>query len=622
MIVYQSTKTKFLDDVMSNDIENIILSVFKRKLLRSTSESEIGSWRESLQHMNNILFDRDIPDDCGIAIEFQIPLSSKRMDFTISGKNEKGEEHVILIELKRWSSAEKTEKDAIVKTRFKGGLTETSHPCYQAWSYSALLQGFNQTIYDEDITLKPCAYLHNYVSDGVINDSFYQEYIDKAPLFLKSDAFSLREFIKAYVKYGNDKNIIYRIDAGKIKPSKILADNVTSMLKGNKEFIMIDDQKIVYENALALAKKATAEKKHVYIIEGGPGTGKSVVAINLLVETLKAGLNSRYISKNAAPRNVYESKLTGHFRKSEISNLFSGSGAFINTEKSFFDTLIIDEAHRLNKKSGLFKNLGTNQIKELISASKCAIFFIDEDQKVTLDDIGDKEEIIKWAKWEGAVIHQGKLESQFRCNGSEGYIAWLDNILEIRPTANTSIVETGFDFRVLKSPSELREIITERNKRDNRARMVAGYCWDWVSREDPRQLDVNIPEFKFSMRWNLSKDKTWIASDNSIHDIGCIHTCQGLEVDHIGVIVGTDLIVRDGKIITNPSQRSRMDQSTKAYKSLYKKEPVIGPQRVDKIIKNTYRTLMTRGMKSCYVYFVDKETEEYFNNTTIYSSSQ
>jgi len=617
MIVYQNTKAKFLDDVMSNDIENIILSVFKKKLLRSTSESEIGSWRESLQHMNNILYDREIPDDCGIAIEFQIPVSSKRMDFTISGKNEKGEEHVILIELKRWSTAEKTEKDAVVKTYFKGGLTETSHPCYQAWSYSALLQGFNQTIYDEDITLKPCAYLHNYVSDGVINDPFYQEYIDKAPLFLKSDAFSLREFIKQYVKYGDDKNILYRIDSGKIKPSKILADNVTSLLKGNKEFILIDDQKLVYENALALAKKSTSERKHVYIIEGGPGTGKSVVAINLLVDTIKAGLNSRYVSKNAAPRNVYEAKLTGHFRKSEISNLFTGSGAFLNTEKNFFDALIVDEAHRLNEKSGLFKNLGTNQIKELISSSKCTIFFIDEDQKVTLDDIGDKEEIIKWAKREGVIIHQGKLESQFRCNGSEGYLAWLDNILQIKPTANTSLKETGFDFKVLNSPAEVRDIIFEKNKIDNRGRIVAGYCWDWKSKEDSRQLDVVIPEYKFAMRWNLSKDRTWIASENSINEVGCIHTCQGLEVDYIGVIVGPDLVIRNGKIITDPSKRSRMDQSTKSYKSLYKKEPVVGPERVARIIKNTYRTLMTRGMKGCYVYFTDRETEDFFTHAIL-----
>jgi uncharacterized protein len=618
MIVYQSTKAKFLDDVLSNDIENIILSVFKKKLLRSTSESEIGSWRDSLQHMNNVLFDREIPDDCGIAVEFQVPLSSKRLDFTITGKNENGEEHVVLIELKRWSSAEKTEKDAIVKTRFKGGMAETSHPSYQAWSYSALLQGFNQTIYDEEIQLNPCAYLHNYPDDGVINDSFYGEYIEKAPLFLKPDGARLRDFIKKYIKYGDDKDILYRIDSGKIKPSKILSDSVASMLKGNKEFVLIDDQKLVYETALALGKKASVERKHVFIVEGGPGTGKSVVAINLLVEFTKTGLNSRYVSKNAAPRTVYESKLTGHLRKSEISNLFSGSGAFINTEKSFFDVLVVDEAHRLNEKSGLYKNLGENQVKELISSSKFSVFFIDEDQKVTLNDIGDKEQIIKWAKREGAVIHQGKLESQFRCNGSDGYLAWLDNILQLKPTANTGISELGFDFKVVDSPAILRDIIFEKNKIDNRARLVAGYCWKWASKNNSKAMDITFSEYDFSMKWNLANYRyLWIVGPDSVNEVGCIHTCQGLEVDYIGVIVGNDLVVREGKVITNPSKRASSDDSLRGYKRIINEKSESGAKRIDLLIKNTYRTLLTRGMKGCYVYFTDKETEDYFRNNIL-----
>src|SRR5690606_8615611 len=135
------------------------------------------------------------------------------------------------------------------------------------------------------------------------------------------------------------------------KPSKSLADSVGKMLRGTKEFIMIDDQKVVYENALALAKKASDSQKQVYIIEGGPGTGKSVVAINLLVHLLGMGFNTRYITKNAAPRSVYEAKLTQSFKKSEISNLFSGSGSFVESNLNDFDVLIVDEAHRLNEKS-------------------------------------------------------------------------------------------------------------------------------------------------------------------------------------------------------------------------------------------------------------------------------
>lgn len=161
---------------------------------------------------------------------------------------------------------------------------------------------------------------------------------------------------------------------------------------------MIDDQKAIFESALAAASEASDQAPKVMIIEGGPGTGKTVLAINLLVKLTELKLMSKYVSKNAAPRKVYESKLVGTIKRSHFSNFFSGSGAFIDTEPNTFDALIVDEAHRLNEKSGLYGNLGENQIKELIDSAKCSIFFIDEDQRVTLSDIGSKQAIRAFAK--------------------------------------------------------------------------------------------------------------------------------------------------------------------------------------------------------------------------------
>jgi hypothetical protein len=613
LIVYKSTKKSFLKDILTNDIENIILKAFEKKLHHTTSKNEIKSWKNSLIYMNTILIDEGIPDDCGIAIEYQIPQTSKRVDFIITGKDENKNEHVVIIELKQWQEAELTEKDGIVKTRFQHGFVETSHPSYQAWSYAALLKGFNETVYSENIELNPCAYLFNYIDNGVLNNEFYSTYIEKAPTFLKSDALKLREFIKKYVKYGDKSKIIYRIDNGKIKPSKSLADSMASMLKGNKEFIMIDDQKVVFETAVDLAKKSNLKNKNVLLVEGGPGTGKSVVAVNLLVELTKLGLVSQYVTKNAAPRAVYESKLTGTMKKTEITNLFTGSGAFVNTRKNTFDALIVDEAHRLNEKSGMFKNYGENQIKEIINSSKFSIFFLDEDQKVTWNDIGEKEEIIKWVKDHKVNYTKLDLKSQFRCNGEDGYLAWLDNVLQIRETANLKISNLGYDFRILDTPNELRDLIFEKNKIDNKARLVAGYCWDWISKKNKNLYDINFPEHNFKMRWNLTTDGSlWIINPKTVNEIGCIHTCQGLEVDYVGVIIGPDLIARDNKIITDPSKRAKTDSSLRGFNILYKKDPKAALRKADLIIKNTYRTLLTRGMKGCYVYFTDEETKEYF----------
>ncbi len=321
MIVYQSTKENFLYDVSNKNIEDIVLGCVRDKLKINVGKNEINSWKNSLREMYFILDDNVIPNDSGIAIEYRIPQTSKRIDFIVTGQDENNNEQVILVELKQWSKVEITEKDAIVVTRFEQGLSEENHPSYQAWSYAALINGFNQTVYEENIQLNPCAYLHNYLDDGIITNSFYGDYIAKAPVFLKNDKEKLRDFIKKYVKYGDKKDTMYRIDAGKIKPSKSLADSLFSMLKGNSEFVMIDDQKIVYETALALAKKSDENNKNVLIIAGGPGTGKSVIAINLLVALTKLGLVAQYVTKNSAPRDVYESMLTGHFKKSEISNI-------------------------------------------------------------------------------------------------------------------------------------------------------------------------------------------------------------------------------------------------------------------------------------------------------------
>lgn len=612
-LIYNGTKKTLSQDVFN--IDNIIEINFRGILWRKVSPTEKLSHKNSLLYMNAILNDDAFPNDCWVAIEYHIPQTNKRIDFIITGKDKDNKEHVVIVELKQWSQAEITNKDAVVSTRFQKWVAETPHPSYQARSYAALLAWYNKTVYTDDIQLKPCAYLHNYEKDdGILKNAFYKEYLEKAPIFLKADHQELQDFIKQFIKYGDDSEIMYRIDKSEIVPSKALADSMASLLRGNKEFIMIDDQKVVYENAMHFSRLSTWKKKNVLIIEWWPGTWKSVVAINLLVDLTKAGLVTKYVTKNAAPRTVYESKLTWTMKKTEFSSLFTWSGSFVNCLPNTYWALIIDEAHRLNAKSWMFKNLGENQIKELIYASKCAIFFVDEDQKVTLSDIWEKEEIKKWAQYYNADVHELTLSSQFRCNGSDGYLSWLDNVLQINETVNDTLADVKYDFKVVNSPNTLRDMIFEKNKLANKARLVAGYCWDWKSKKDKNTYDIIIPDHDFYMRRNLASDGNLrILNPDSVKEVGCIHTCQGLEVDYIWVIVGDDLVVRNWVVVTNPTKRSGWDSSIKWYKGLLKNDPVGWADVVDRIIKNTYRTLMTRWMKWCYVYFIDKETEEYFS---------
>jgi uncharacterized protein len=614
MIIYQATKREFLRDVQHEDIEDVILRHYRSVVGGSVAAPQIRAWAQSLQHMGKVLVDDEIPGDAGVAIEYQVPQTSKRIDFLVTGYDDQNQPRVVIVELKQWSESRLSEKDGIIWARRGGrsGETEGAHPSYQAWSYAALLKDFNEAVYAGEIAPQPCAYLHNHRRDGIIDHPHYAEHIQRAPLFLKEERVRLQAFIRQHVRRGDNRELLYRIENGRVRPSKMLADAVRGLLQGKSEFILVDDQKVVHETAIERAAAASIGTKQVVIVRGGPGTGKSVIAVNLLGNCLSRQWNARYVSKNAAPRAVYEAKLAGTFSKSRISNLFNGSGAFTEAAENTFDVLIVDEAHRLNEKSGLYGNLGDHQVKELIRAARCTIFFVDDDQRVTLKDIGNSTELRLQAEAVGAQVTELELASQFRCNGSDGYLAWLDQTLRIRATANDMLDVAEYDFRVLDTPNEVHSLIALKNRAANKARVVAGYCWPWNSKTDPKAWDIEIAEHGYRRRWNLEKDGSlWIVGEKSVDEVGCIHTCQGLEVDYVGVIIGPDLVCRDGMVQVNVAKRARADKTIKGFKTLQKRDPARAQELGDMIVKNTYRTLMTRGMKGCFVYCVDAELRDY-----------
>lgn len=617
MIVYQSTKSGFASDVLNGVISDKIEEAFIAHLGRHTSPNEVRSWENSMQYMDRVVSDPEIPSDSSISIEYQLPLASKRIDFIIAGRDENDASSVVIVELKQWQSAKKTEKDGVVITRFEHGEQETTHPSYQAWSYSAMLRDYNSAIQDGEISLHPCAYLHNYDDDGVISSPFYGRYLEEAPAFFSHDALKLRDFIKRFVRKGDNRDILYSIENGRLRPSKHLADCLASMLKGNEEFKLLDDQKTAYETALALSDLAKPDLRQVLIIEGGPGSGKSVLAVNLLVELTKRGLVARYVSKNSAPRMVYSRKLAGDFRAVTVENMFGGTGCFFDLAPCTFDVLIVDEAHRLCMKSGMYQNLGEDQTEEIVRASKMSVFFIDEHQRISMQDVGSIEKIKKAALKNGARITQLSLSSQFRCNGSDGYLNWIDNLLQIRDTANVRLTRDEYDFRVFDDPVKMFEAIREKNESNNKSRVVAGYCWDWVSKSDKSRYDIVIGD-RFRHKWNLTEDgQAWIIQPESINEIGCIHTCQGLELDYVGVIVGDDLRYENGRVVTDVLKHPGRDRAMQGIRGLMKHDPEKAAATARELITNTYRVLMTRGQKGCFVYFCDSAMASYVRSLLV-----
>ena len=621
MLVYEGIKSGFIDDVDLGIIADKIRSKYIEVVKRRPSVPEFNSWKNSMQYMRGVLSDNEIPSNTGIAIEYNIPPTGCRIDFMMSGYN-KDKSNVVIIELKQWDKAfEVGQMDGIYKvnTYTGGGMRDVNHPSYQAMTYANLIRDYNETVQLKDINVVPCAYLHNYYfeNDDTLLSNNYKEYTDQAPLFGHNDVIKLRSFIKKYIEDGDDGNILYEIDHGRIRPSKMLQDSLSKMLKGNKEFYMIDNQKIVYEYAIKNAIDTVSKNdKTVMIVRGGPGTGKSVLAINLLVEFNNRNMTCFYVTKNSAPRSVYATKLRGEYTQTYINHLFQGSGNFVDEESNKLDVLIVDEAHRLNAKSGMFQNKGENQIKEIINASNFSIFFIDENQKVTLKDIGSEDLIRKFANELGAGIYTFDLDSQFRCNGSDGYLAWLDRVLEIRDTANFDIDGFDYDFKVFDDPNEMRKAIEEKNNINNKSRIVAGYCWEWPTgntRKDTNYHEIKIPEYCFEISWNLDGGENFAIGTTSVNEAGCIHTVQGLEFDYVGVIIGDDLRYENGQIVTDYTKRAKTDTSLNGIKKIANEQgEEVANKIADNIIKNTYRTLMTRGMKGCYIYCTNKELTKYF----------
>lgn len=609
MIIYSGSKQQFCLDVIYNQIADKVIEKLRNARINGGAEAEYRAFQNSLNFMKNVIDVPEIPDDVEIAIEYQIPRTSKRVDFMICGTDYQNRDNVIVVELKQWDKVEKIDDEMLhsVKAYTGGAVRMVSHPSYQAYSYSVFIKNSSEMVQDKQIQIIPCAYLHNYLPQYVdqLNDNIFKTWYDEAPFFIKNQVVDIRDFIKKYInKKSSDGDLLYKIDNGRIKPSKALQDCLVSLMKGRKEFMLLDEQATAYDICIKTMNQCLKDlKKRTIVIQGGPGTGKSVLAVNLLKQFITQGINASYVTKNSAPREAYLKLLSKSDLKKEINikALFRSPFGLSNSQPNFYDCLIVDEAHRLVKQ--MYRDFyGENQVKECINASLLTIFLIDEDQRITTKDIGSIDEIEKWAKLlqSRVIINEDtKLTSQFRCNGSDQYIQFLNNLLQIGEFVYLDLSDLNFDIKLFDNPNKMRDVLREQNQINNKARMVAGYCYDWDVKNNRGEYDIYL-EDEFKARWNLENDKIWAINPSSFEEVGCIHTAQGLEFDYVGVLIGQDLRYDEinSRIIIDKSKISK-DDKTSGIKS---SNEILASQ----LIKNTYKTLLTRGQKGCYIYCEDK----------------
>jgi len=625
MILYSSNAIEFKTSVDNNTIADKIEESYTNVFGRFPGRSEKQSWNNSLQFMGNIVRNSQVADDCGVLIEFTLPPSSKRVDFIISGQNKKRENNCVIVELKQWDAAQATDREDIV-TAFVGGRNrDVTHPSYQAWSYKQMLDDMNSAFYQNSISSYACSYLHNYSekTPEPLKSPQYNNIINITPMFLRHDTEKLQTFIKEHVGSGKGMDILYKIENGEIKPSKKLIDYVASLFQGNNEFVLLDEQKVAHSTIINIAKQAN--EKSTIIVKGGPGTGKSVISLNSFYQLITAGKNIKFIAPNAAFRSVvleHLTKNTNHGR-GRISHLFSGSSQFVHSQTDTFDILIVDEAHRL-KDGNAYMYQGDNQVEDIIKASKVNVFFVDDAQRIRPEDIGTSSEIKRVASQYNSKVYELDLQAQFRCIGAEGFINWIDTVLQIKETGNYNGWDKNlFDFNIIDNPNELWRVISTKNSNGSTARIVAGYAWKWTSEKQGNRngeiSDVIIPEHNFSMPWNSRANREmWAIRPEGLNQIGCIHTSQGLEFDYIGVIIGKDLKF-------DPVRKSVFASYNDYEDTPGKKGLRNNQEKLNSLVSNVYRTLISRGMKGCYIYCVDSNLQEHFKERlqkACYSNNQ
>jgi DUF2075 family protein len=558
-----------------------------------------------------------------VAIEYHVSAAGRsRIDVLLAG-NDGERDHGLILELKAWSDADFSEVPELVWSPYGGGRL-AQHPCLQARKYKGMILRFNADIREKAIGLHSAAYLFNLERrrPEPLEDPRYQHIIDESRLFLADDADELSRYIEALVRHRSRHDVLFLLEKGRIIPAPALVERVGGMLDGNEEFDLLDAQNEAFQVIRhAIAGVATAAERQVFIVHGGPGTGKSVIAVRLLAEVLASKRLGFFIAPNKAFRDTLVEQLARGSRdyREDGQALFQSSWSFHAadfTKDRLHEVLVVDEAHRL--KDEAYQYRGSSMVDDMVRAARISVFFLDETQRVQWNDSGSEQRIREAARKFKARVHPPfTLSAQFRCGGSDGYLNWLDDVLQIRPTGNfDNWADEQYEFRVFDDAAALYRELRSRNAK-NKARLVAGYSWDWPTEGRQRRGHAqHVTVDGLSLPWNFSGEN-WATAADGIEQVGCVHTCQGVEFDWLGVLIGPDLRREDGRIVGDPGKRARTDGSLKGWKKSLREakgdhdatEAVLA--KVQAIIKNTYKVLLSRGRKGCFVWCADPGLRDY-----------
>jgi uncharacterized protein len=612
--LYRGSTEQFIGDAVRARLAGQLAERFFDEFRYKPAQSEVNAWQNSLRAMADVLQLADLRDQ-GILVELRLPLTSKRLDCLITGSNRTEGDSAVIVELKQWTDVGRSNITDCVTVAHAGGRRKDHlHPSAQVRNYQRYLQDTHPAFSDGGVSAASCAYLHNarfdpaspiWSADPVLTDTF--------PAFAGDQTDALATFLDDRVTGPDDGSILQRVADAEFKPHKRLLDHVAGVIRNEPSFVLLDEQQVAFNAILDEVRAAGQNRKPVaFLVRGGPGTGKSVIAVHLMAELSAAGVRAIHATGSKAFTENLRQKVGT--RAGALFSYFMSLAGTLST----FDVVILDEAHRIREVSGnrftpKAKRTGKSQVEDLLDAGRVTVFFIDDLQVVRPEEVGSSDLIVRTAAERGIEVREFELEAQFRANGSDAFIQWVDNTLEVDRTPQVLWpMDDPFELRVVPSVHELERLIRLRAGDGHTARLVAGFCWPWSDPDPDGELPADVIIGGWQRPWNarpeagalaagIPKSHFWATDPGGLEQVGCVYTAQGFEFDYVGVIVGPDLVYRPGEgWIGQPDEsrdsivrRTRDRDAFTAY------------------VKNTYRVLLTRGLRGCYVYFMDAASRDF-----------
>lgn len=604
-----------LCDADASAVERALAEVLITGGLGAPGAGERRSWRNSLPVLVRDLVDAGL-GDVEVIPEYRLPLSNKRVDAVLAGVHPRtGEPSYVVVELKQWTAVHAWPDRPTLVDVEGARYSPALHPSVQVAGYADYLRDFVMVLSERTDAVAAVAYLHN-AADREVEDLRTAALETEARIFTGQRRSELHDFLRSRLAPQPGAAAADRLLSSGIGPSKQLLTLAADEIRSREQFVLLDEQRVARDLVLAEVDRARrADHKTVLVIAGGPGSGKSVIALSLLGELARQG---RTVLHATGSKSFTSTLRTVAGRGSgRTKSLFAYFNSFMSAEKNSLDVLICDEAHRLRERSvnrftsKALRETARPQIEELVDVARVPVFLLDQHQVVRPGEMGSIAEIREYATSRGLAVREVDLNGQFRSGGSAAYIDWVLRLLGLAdggPVAWHD--EPSFAVDVVDSPAELEARLQARLDVGQGARMTAGYCWPW---SDPRPDGSLVPDVAigaWARPWNLRSDRSvggappsslWATEKGGFGQVGCVYTAQGFEYDWNGVILGPDLVWRTDRWVSRRELNRDPDfRSTKR----------VSDEEFDRLVRNVYKVLLTRGMVGTLLYSTDAETRE------------